>query len=189
MIDYGHGVKLRRLFPEDMNQTYVWRNDMRVWHWCRQNDLLHPQGHDAWFRAQASDPTVTMFMIEAIPSTIVRIAGDPAVDENTPQRVGVCGLTGIDLTNRRAEFSCYIGPEHQKNGYGRKALQTLFTHGFKNLNLNCIWGETFDGNSAARLFKRIGMKSEGFRRQFYFRDGEYKNAELFSVLASEWEAR
>ena len=100
--------------------------------------------------------------------------------------IGVCGLTSIDWVNRRAEFSLYIGPEHGKKGYGESALRKLLRIGFDVLNLNCIWGESFHGNPAIEMFKRIGFKYEGDRREFYFRNGSYINASLWSLLKNDY---
>ena len=100
--------------------------------------------------------------------------------------MGVCGFTSIDHFNRRAEFSLYIAKEHQKHGYGAEALRVLFNHGFLDLGFNCIWGETFEGNPATKTFEKIGMKREGTRRQFYFKNGKMIDAHIYSVLGSEW---
>jgi len=100
--------------------------------------------------------------------------------------VGVCGLTSIDWVNRRAEFSLYIASEYQGNGYGEAALRLLVEHGFNVLNLNSIWGEAFDGNPAINMFKKVGFIEEGRRRQFYFREGKYIDAILFSLMRSEY---
>jgi hypothetical protein len=80
----------------------------------------------------------------------------------------------------------YIGPEHQGQGLGEAALQALCDHGFNVLNLNSIWGEAFDGNPAIKMFERVGFKPEGRRRQFYFREGRYIDAILFSLLRDEY---
>ena len=107
--------------------------------------------------------------------------------DNSTGFVGMCGLTDIDLINRRAEFSLYIVPECWKKGYGKAALQTLFSHGFRNLNLNVIWGETFDENPAIELFKNLGMYYEGTRNEFYYRDGSYIDAHLISMSRSQFD--
>ena len=171
MIDYGRGVQLRRLHGEDAPQIYLWRNDKRIREWCRQYDLLHWGQHQAWLEMQAKDPSVSMYGIE--------ITG-------TEMLVVVCGLTSIDAINRRAEFSLYIAPEQQGSGYGRKALETLLNHGFRALGLNVIWGETFDGNPAAKMFEKIGFVKEGTRRDFYFRNGRFIDAHLYSIKAEEF---
>lgn len=58
-------------------------------------------------------------------------------------QVGTAGLTDVDLVNRTAEFSLLIGPEHRNKGYGKEALINLVNYGFRVLNLETIWGETF----------------------------------------------
>lgn len=173
MIDFDHGVELDRIRRDELPKLREWRNDWEIWKWCRQHDLIDEQRHVAWFERQSADPSISMF----------------AIRSGLGALLGVCGLTSIDLTNRHAEFSLYIGPEHQRRGHAKAALLTLFDHGFLNLNLNLIWGETFEGNPAASLFEKIGMQKEGVRRQFYYRNGRYLDATLFSVTRAEWEEK
>lgn len=175
MINLGHGVSLRTIDLQDLPRLRKWRNSFAIWKWCRQNDLINTENHESWYKKQAVDKSVKMYGIV-----------DP--HHEIPDRlVGVCGLTDIDLINRRAEFSLYIDPTEQNKGYGSKALKTLFHHGFMNLGLNCIWGETFEGNPAGKMFEKIGMKVEGSRRDFYFREGKFIPAHLYSILRSDWD--
>lgn len=146
-----------------------WRNDIRVRKWCRQHSFISDIDQSRWFERVSNDPTIKMFGVYA-----------------GSEIVGVCGLTSIDLVNRRAEFSLYIGPEHHGNGYGTLALVALFSHGFHNWGLNTIWGESFDDNPAMKTFEKIGMKKDGIRRQFYFRDGKFINAHLYSITRDEF---
>jgi [ribosomal protein S5]-alanine N-acetyltransferase len=170
MIDFGFGCSLRRIREADLPRMLDWRNDYRIWQWCRQHDLVEPAQHVEWFKKQAMDPTVSMYAIEGENGAFV----------------GVCGLTSIDNHNVRAEFSLYIGPEWQGRGLGKKALSTLLSHGFDNLGLHVIWGETFNGNPAEKTFKSLGFVKEGTRRQFYFRDGKFIDANLYSITSDEW---
>jgi RimJ/RimL family protein N-acetyltransferase len=172
MIDFGFGVKLGTVQRSELPQLLEWRNDRRVWKWCRQNDLITPPQHEQWFETMSRDAAIRMYTIW---------------DEKIQKVVGVCGLTSIDTLNQRAEFSCYIGPKHQRRAYASKALKTLFSHGFHNLNLNGIWGETYEGNPAGKLFESIGMEREGVRKEFYFRDGVFIDAILYSVLRRNWK--
>lgn len=175
MIDYFHGVTLRRLDPDNTDEiatTYDWRNDIKIKQWCRQREPLHPTGHKAWFHSQAVDPKVSMYAIDAY---------------DLEDMVGVCGLTDIDHINSRAEFSCYIGPEYWRRGYAKSALKTLFTHGFKELNLHCIWGECFEANPAINLFLGLGMLLEGTRRSYYYKNNRYIDAHLVSLTREDFE--
>lgn len=167
-------MELRRIKKEDLTQLFNMRNDPEIYRWCRQHDVLHFQNHLDWYEKQAKDQTMSMYAIEV----------EDHLYENSV--VGICGLTSIDYICRRAEFSLYIGEEYQGRGYGRKALKELLSKGFDDYNLNLIWGETFQENPAAFLFEKIGMKHEGSRRQFYYKDGKYIDANLYSITRDEW---
>lgn len=174
LIDFGYGANLRAFNSWNAIEVRYWRNDPRIWRWCRQNSLISNHDQDAWFKRQAQDPSIQMFMI---------------FKDQTPEKehagIGACGLTSIDHVNSRAEFSLYIAPDEQRKGFARAALKTLLRHGFDNLNLHLIWGETFDGNPAAKMFEQIGFVKEGTRREFYFKEGKYIDAHLYSVKKEE----
>lgn len=167
MIDFGEGVSLDALDSSDLYR--MWRNDPNIWRWTRQNDLISKTSHEKWFEVQSKDPAIRMYRILA--------DLDP---------VGVCGLTSINWQNRNAEFSLYVAPCFHGKGFSKKALRTLFHHGFKNLGLKSIWGETFENNHAHGIFEGLGMKMDGVRRQFYWKDGQFWDATLFSILDEEF---
>jgi len=169
MINFGHGVILAPIIRKQLGQLLVWRNDRRIWQWCRQHSVISEAHHEAWFNSLGGRKDVRMFSVLDMGGVLV----------------GVCGLTDIDETNRRAEFSLYIGPENQKKGLGKAALKTLVDHAFHHLNYVKVWGETFDGNPAYKMFEEIGFKPEGVRRAHYFRDGRYINCTLYSMLRGE----
>ena len=160
----------------------VWRNNEKIRKWCRQYSLINIYKHHEWIVEQSEDPQVKMFGIsihtgktKPKDSTIV-----PFID------IGVCGLTSIDLINRNAEFSLYVIPEHQRVGYGKKALDLLLRHGFQDMGLERIWGETFDGNPAGKMFESMGMKKEGTQRKSYYRNGSFIDSHIYAVLKDEY---
>lgn len=158
-------ISLRRLTEADLLPTFVARNNPSVYKWCRQNAPMHWAKHQEWFKWQANDPHTSMFALER--HGVV---------------MGVCGLTSIDYVNSRAEFSHYTIPSHQGKGYAKEALDQLFYYGFCHLGLNRIWGEVFEGNPALTLFTDyLGMKIDGVREEFYYRDGRYIDATLVSI--------
>jgi len=167
MIDSGYGVELRGIVPSDTDKFFEWRNDKKVWKWCRQNSPLSEASHKMYWSKIGADRFFGIY--------------------KDGEAVGCTGLTSIDYVNSRAEFSLYIGPEHQGQRLGEKALKTLVTWAFEYLNMNSIWGESFDGNPALKVFDKIGMKRDGVRRDFYFREGKYIDAHLISIKRDEWE--
>jgi UDP-4-amino-4,6-dideoxy-N-acetyl-beta-L-altrosamine N-acetyltransferase len=160
---------LRRIEEKDLEQLRTWRNNPTIYNWCRQNNLISKENQLEWFDRQNSDPALRMFVF----------------GEN--HAIGVCGLTDIDLINRRAEFSLYIAPEYQKQGFAPLALKELFDYGFYTLGLNVIWGETFDDNPALKLFLRMGLTVEGYRRDFYYKQGKFIGCHLLSLKRAEWD--
>ena len=163
-------VRLRKLASADLPQLLAWRNSPSIYKWCRQFEPISADRHAAWFASIQDEQSTRMYGIQDAEGILV----------------GVCGLTSIDYVNSRAEFSLYVGPEHHGAGFGEAGLRALCAHGFNVLNLNSIWGEAFDSNPAMKIFKRVGFKEEGRRRQFYFRQGRYIDAILFSLLRSEY---
>lgn len=162
-------MELRRLSEEDLEWTFEARNHPDVMKWCRQYAPLHWANHCHWLEAQAERDDVDMFAME---------------DGDIP--IGVCGLTDIDWVNRRAEFSLYVRPGNQGQGYGKQGLQMLLNYGFDVLNLNRIWGETFEDNPALKLFESLGFEEEGIRKEFYYRDGKYIDCHLVSISREQF---
>lgn len=163
---------LRRLKREDLKDAFECRNDELIANWCRQYLPISWDHHVKWFESLEGRKDVEMFVID-----------------HNGFFAGVCGLTDIDYINSRAEFSLYIKRELQREKLGTKSLSGLLKVGFNRLNLNLIWGETFEGNPAIKMFEKVGMIKDGTRRQFYFRDGKYIDAHLYSITREEFNAR
>lgn len=144
------------------------RNHDNIRLWCRQVGLISVEDHKEWFDRQRKDSSIRMFHME--------------VDGVF---VGVCGLTSIDMISRRAEFSLYISPVEQGKGYSKPGLKALLRFAFDELGLNLVWGETFDGNRALKIFKKLGFRIGGYRREFYFKDGKFIGATLVSIKKEE----
>ena len=171
-INFGHGVVLARLCEEESENLPFWRNEYPIRRWCRQYDLIDDINQKKWFEQINSDTSVSMFGIY-----LPDITGAP---------LGVCGLTSIDKHNRKAEFSLYIEPHSHNQGYGEQALKTLICHGFANLNLNRIWGETFEGNPGIRLYQKLGFVREGTLKETYFKAGRMIDSSIWAITRTEF---
>ena len=171
MIIYNE-YKPIRLDADLPSSARSWRNSPAIRKWCRQFTLIDEYQQAHWLESQASNPTVKMFGIAA-----------------ESRYIGVCGFTDIDMVNRNAEFSLYIEPASQRKGYGRKALLTLFRHGFDDWGFKRIWGETFDNNPALKVFLDVGMKKEGCFRSAYFRRGKWIDSHIVGLLDNEWQLK
>ena len=173
MIKYYEFTEFIQLDPmneETGLELHHYRNDPEIRDWCRQVGLIDERQQTKWVNKVSDDPTIRMYLIRC---------------EEIP--LGVCGFTDIDHLNQRAEFSCYMFPKFQGKGHATIALKTLFKHGFDDLNLNMIWGETFEGNAAIHIFtEKLGMFLEGTRRNFYYKKGKFLDAHLLSISKEEF---
>jgi RimJ/RimL family protein N-acetyltransferase len=158
------------------------RNTDAIMKWCRQYKPLTLQEHKNHLANCQKDGKRIFFnvFLEDMEN------GDVFPDRSL---IGMTGLTDIDLINRRAEFSLWINEAYHGQGYGKQALSLIFQFGFNDLNLHSIWGETFEGNPAAIMFDKLGMAYEGSRRDFYYKNGIYLDAHLYSIKKNEFIKR
>lgn len=104
--------------------------------------------------------------------------------------VGHVGLYEIDHRIRSAEFAVMVGdPDYWRKGIGREVTLFALRYGFEMLNLNRIQLSVLGNNEAAQaLYASIGFHKEGVQRQAQYKDGEYIDVVLMSVLREEYEA-
>lgn len=171
-----------RLGPIDWVKQWSWRNDPKIYAWTRQNGPLTRREHEAFEERVESDRSIRFFGLwvengEAVPPYTATFDG---------HCVGTCGLTSINERHGTAEFSLLIGPEYQGKGYGTVGLKCLLDYAFGALNLKTVWGETFVGNHALHIFKKVGMKEEGVLRSRYEKDNKRIDAISVSMTREEW---
>ncbi len=102
--------------------------------------------------------------------------------------VGQCTLFRTDVRNRYGTIGIVIpAPRNRQRGYGTDALRILVNYGFKELNLHRLEIEVFAFNeSAIRVYEKVGFKREVVKRQAVYRDGQYSDSLIMSILRQEW---
>jgi RimJ/RimL family protein N-acetyltransferase len=173
-----------RLVTELPKEAREWRNDPRIMDWCRQNELISEEDQKRWEERIKTDTTVKMFGVQIEDPREVKILKKLYVV--APKIGGVLALTSLNRNHRSAEFSLYIAPPYQGKGHGKEALLALLRYGFCNMNLHCIWGETFLGNPAMKLFESVGFVNEGVHRHRYRKKGLWTDAYSISMLEEEY---
>ncbi len=151
-----------------------WRNDPANYRWFRQNDFINDLTQAAWYEKIAKDPAIAMYKVTA------------SSTDRPESMVGVVGLTGISYVYRRAEISIMVPQRLQGRGVGSSALHLLVSHAFTNVGLHSLHAEVLAENPAAVRFEKLGFTYEGLRRDFYFKEGKWEAAKLYSILEHEW---
>ncbi len=72
--------------------------------------------------------------------------------------------------------------------YALKASRLLVEYGFNDLNLNRVECRAYGDNRVTPLLcKKIGLKMEGIVREVTYRNGQYADIKVWSILRSEWK--
>ena len=99
--------------------------------------------------------------------------------------VGYTGIENISWENRIGEISLLIGPDYQKQGFGRDAVDLILTYAFDELNLNCVFGECYDSNeNAIKFWRKITEQRDGYTTALPCRkytNGKYASSLYFSI--------
>ena len=157
---------------ETLTKMYHLRNNYKIWATCRQHDLLTWKRHVDYVMG-AGDNGIKLYTVKLV---------------DTKSFIGVAGLVNFDMLNQSSEFSLYLDPKEQGKGYAQDALKTLCNHGFRNLNLNRIYGEVFSTNEVAlKSFHKCGFVQEGILRQSYYRDGKFIDTHMIGLTKDMWQ--
>ena len=101
--------------------------------------------------------------------------------------IGTCGLTRIDEENSIAEIGYVLNPSYWGNGYATEAAKKMVDFAFNVLGVNRVEARFLFGNEASlNVMKKIGMKFEGYLREYQLVKGSYRTVGVSSILKREY---
>lgn len=167
--------KLRELEREDLKKINKWRNDP---------DLISCLGAPYRFINEDVDSDWYEKYLNAR-GNCVRCA---IVDnEDDSDVLGLISLIDINYINRSAELHIMIGgSQNRGKGMGTFAVKAMLAHAFDNLNLRRIELGVLETNlPAIKLYEKTGFVREGLKRESNYKNGQYQNMIIMSVLKNE----
>lgn len=169
-------VYLRALEPEDYKISINWRKDDQIW------DMV---GGPKYFVSEAYEKK----WVEDTIFNSSRISLAICLKEND-EYIGNAQITDINWINRTAQTHSMIGrKEHWSKGYATEARMLILYFAFYERGFNRIWSHILEDNIASqKMCEKCGYKREGILRQSVFKNGEYKNQVVMSVLRHEFDA-
>jgi UDP-4-amino-4,6-dideoxy-N-acetyl-beta-L-altrosamine N-acetyltransferase len=160
---------LRALTKNDAEVTWQWRNLPDIKYFFSG----HPFSVNYEKEAKWLDSTI----LENIPHTYFGI-------EHNGQLVGITSLRNIDLINRHAEFAIFIT---ETRGIGHEATSQTLNFAFKDLGLERVWLKVIVTNIAAiKLYQKCGFIEEGVMRKSVFKNGQFLDQTIMSILKDEF---
>jgi len=171
-------LTLREFTPEDVDDAFALVGDDRVTIWL---------SFDSRSRDEAAD------MIAGI---IDRAAYEPrteyylavALTSNPDHLIGFVRLAFDGVQAGKLGYA--IAADHWGKRYATEAAALMLDFGFGRLGLHRISAAIGPDNaSSISLARRLGFVHEGTIRDHVFTNGKWRDSELYSILATEWQTR
>ena len=163
--------KCRRLDVSDLENVIRWRTSPDVTKYMNTDPVLTLDGQKKWYDHLIGFGELYYWVIE--------------VGENS---CGVINLADLDKANKRCTWGYYVAEKKFRSFDLAVSLETnLYDYVFDVLGFNKIIGESFCLNAAAiKLHELCGCKTEGILRQHVYKNGQFFDICVQSMLASEW---
>ncbi len=111
------------------------------------------------------------------------------IDTKEHGAIGTVMLTDIDWKNRTAESHWKIANriDVRRKGYGTRAVKALIKYAFNELNMHCVYCKVIECNIASqKIVEKIGFKREGILRERIYKNGNYHDVIVWSILKDEF---
>lgn len=174
---YGDRIRLRADERADLSRFVEWLNDPEVREGISSHLPISQVEEEQWYENMLKTPRDEHpFAIEI------------RTEDGIWKLIGNCGLFDFNWLCRSAEVGIFIGDKSCWNqGYGTEVMRLLLKHGFDTVNLNRIYLRVFVANPRAiRCYEKVGFVHEGRLRQAGFKNGQYVDFFIMSVLRSEY---
>ncbi len=111
------------------------------------------------------------------------------IEQKSNQHIGICGLQKIDWNEKNAFLRIIIGDRNFWDG--KTALESeklLIKFAFDELKLNKVYSIINVNNlGQSMLVERLGMKKDGISKNHFTQNGKYVDANLYSILLSDYK--
>ncbi|MGB4596133.1 MAG: GNAT family protein [Anaerolineaceae bacterium] len=181
---YGDHVCLRASERTDLPTFVRWFGDPEVSENLSMIGVMGLANEEIWFEDMLKRPAIEqVLVIEAA------IESETADVNQAWLPIGTISLFRIDTIARSAELGIAIGEKAYWNqGFGSEAIRILLNEGFYKYNLHRIELQVYARNHRAiKAYEKVGFVHEGTKREATYRDGEYMDMLMMSVLRPEWD--
>lgn len=103
------------------------------------------------------------------------------------KRVGYVRITNHSNRNKNIVIGVDIAPEYTGRGIGKMTYDKLLELFFNDYKMHKVSLEVLETNTVAiNLYKKIGFVEEGKKREEIYKNGEWVDSIIMSILSSEY---
>lgn len=174
MIFKGNKIILRPIKTSDAQNFFKWMSDPDVNKFTTRKSISLKEERE-WINNLPKRKSDKVF----------------AIDTSEGTHIGSTGLHQIKKEDRNAVLGVFIGDKNYWNkGYGKDVITTLLNYGFNKLKLHRVDLSVYDYNKRAiNLYKKLGFKTEGIKRDHIFYKGKFHSEIQMGILEKEWRKK
>jgi len=170
-------ISLMPLSLENVTSFYKWINDKEVIRYSLSYfDKITSEGEiSRWYREMLNEKNSINLGIYL---------------KNTNELIGYAGISKISETNKSGEYFIFIGEKkYWGKGIGTQVTKEVLELGFNKFDLNRIMLTVSEPNiGGIRAYEKSGFIVEGRLREACFRNNEFHDKIVMSVLRHEWKS-
>jgi len=168
-------IYLRALEIDDYIQINQWRND--------PDTIKYLAGNVFFVSSEREKKSIENKIFDDSKHIYLGIC-----DIKINKLIGYTNINNIDLRNQKAEWGgTLIGnKDYIGKGYGIEASSIMLRFLFNQYPIHKCYAYCLEEHPAtSKLFELLGFKKDGLLRDEVFKNGEFKNMLLYSILREE----
>ena len=167
------GYVLRIIEKADLEWVRLMHNSPDVLYMLTDTTMINSNQQQKWFDFLTSSNK-----------------SDRLIIEFNEDKIGIVRIDDLDFRNRSVCIGLDIEKKYQHKGHGRNCLNILLKYCFEELNMNRVWLLVASFNvNAIELYKKTGLIVEGKQRERLYRNGNYHDYLMMSILRAEYLKR
>lgn len=161
----------RPVEEKDLEKIRRLRNDPSTWMNLSDIDLIDAETQKNWLKSLSKQRKQKRYY---------------TVQSTKNKFVGLIRMDEFDWVNRSVRVGCDVAKELRGKGVGTMIMEMIVQYCFNQLNMHRLWLLVLEPNKVAHhVYKKAGFVEEGRYRQAIFRNGQYHDYILMSLLKAE----
>ena len=104
--------------------------------------------------------------------------------------IGDMGIHFIGPYNKQCEIGYTISTRHQKNGYGKEAVEHILSYLFIHMKKHRVIASLNPDNIASiALLRSLGFRKEGIFKKSIYNEDHWEDDLIYAILEEEWKER